>query len=194
MRRGQSGSASPGAAPQMNVRFRDWDTPKLPAFRTPKRTCACGQYSAEGSKVGDSRSYGGSIPPYRVLAGVVTSRRWTMDCEYALVLQVSSRAREKLGPGHGGQSTHLVAEIQQRAQREPKGEGLVVAHEIAHVLQQEVARPVEVSVRQVRHHLLHNLASWYVQHTRTLLTQKHALTQRGQCYVFIMFCVFDSCI
>jgi hypothetical protein len=35
---GQSGSASPGAAAQMNVRLRDWDTPKLPALRTPNRT------------------------------------------------------------------------------------------------------------------------------------------------------------
>jgi hypothetical protein len=38
--RGQSGSVSPGAAAQMNVRLRDCDTPKLPAFSTPKRTCA----------------------------------------------------------------------------------------------------------------------------------------------------------
>ena len=36
---GQSGSRSPGAAAQMKVRLRDWLTPKLPAFSTPKRTC-----------------------------------------------------------------------------------------------------------------------------------------------------------
>jgi hypothetical protein len=35
---GHSGSFSPGAAAQMKVRLRDWDTPKLPAFSTPKRT------------------------------------------------------------------------------------------------------------------------------------------------------------
>ena len=36
---GHSGSTLPGATPQMKVRFRDWLTPKLPAFSTPKRTC-----------------------------------------------------------------------------------------------------------------------------------------------------------
>lgn len=36
---GQSGSTLPGATPQMNVRLRDWLTPKLPAFSTPNRTC-----------------------------------------------------------------------------------------------------------------------------------------------------------
>ena len=36
---GHSGRTLPGATPQMKVRFRDWLTPKLPAFSTPKRTC-----------------------------------------------------------------------------------------------------------------------------------------------------------
>jgi hypothetical protein len=36
---GHSGISLPGATPQMNVRLRDWLTPKLPAFSTPKRTC-----------------------------------------------------------------------------------------------------------------------------------------------------------
>ena len=35
---GHSGSLSPGAAAQMNVRLRDCETPKLPALSTPKRT------------------------------------------------------------------------------------------------------------------------------------------------------------
>ena len=43
MRRGQSGSSSPGAAAQMKVRLRDCATPKLPAFSTPKRTCGEGE-------------------------------------------------------------------------------------------------------------------------------------------------------
>ena len=50
-------------------------------------------------------------------------------------------------------AAYLVAHLQQGAQREAEGEALVVAHEVAHVLQQEVARPVEVGVRQERHDL-----------------------------------------
>ena len=50
-------------------------------------------------------------------------------------------------------STHLVAHLQQRAQGQAEREALVVAHEVAHVLQQEVAGAVELAVRQVRHDL-----------------------------------------
>ena len=46
----------------------------------------------------------------------------------------------------------LVAHVEEGAQGEAEGVGLVVADEVAHVLQQEVARAVEVGVRQVRHH------------------------------------------
>jgi len=47
----------------------------------------------------------------------------------------------------------LVAHIQQGAHCQPEGEALVVAHKVAHVLQEEVAWPVQVTVTQVGHHL-----------------------------------------
>lgn len=53
----------------------------------------------------------------------------------------------------------LVAHVQQGAQGEAEGEALVVAHKVAHILQQEVARPVQVTVAQVRHHLHHRIQS-----------------------------------
>jgi hypothetical protein len=46
----------------------------------------------------------------------------------------------------------LVAHVQEGAQGEPEGEALVVAHKVAYVLQQKVARPVEVGEGQVGHH------------------------------------------
>ena len=47
----------------------------------------------------------------------------------------------------------LVAHIQQGAHCQPEGEALVVAHKVAHVLQEKVTRPVQVTVTQVGHHL-----------------------------------------
>jgi hypothetical protein len=70
--------------------------------------------------------------------------------------------RKAGGSGHssapscctGGATTppYLIAHVQQCAQGQPECEALVVADKVAHVLQEEVARAVHVTVRQVAHH------------------------------------------
>lgn len=44
---------------------------------------------------------------------------------------------------------YLVAHVQKGAQGETEGEALVMAYKVAHILQQEVARPVQVTVAQI---------------------------------------------
>ena len=48
---------------------------------------------------------------------------------------------------------YLVAHVQQGAQGQAEGETLVVADKVAHILQQEIARSVQVAVAQVGHNL-----------------------------------------
>ena len=53
---------------------------------------------------------------------------------------------------------YLVTHVQQGAQGQAEGEALVVADKVAHILQQKVARSVQVTVAQVGHDL--QQASW----------------------------------
>lgn len=47
----------------------------------------------------------------------------------------------------------LITHIQKRAHSQAESEALVVAHKVAHILQQEVAWPVQITETQVCHHL-----------------------------------------
>jgi hypothetical protein len=87
---GQAGRSLSGATPQMNVRLRDWLTPKLPALSTPKRTCA-----APGRSVGPPLACGACTWTWRRGVGRASDSHAFCVCEHV------ERAARAQGGGAG---------------------------------------------------------------------------------------------
>lgn len=146
---GHSGRVSPGAPAMMKVRLRDWATPKLPAFNTPNRTCN------PQTPLMPMHTCIGCDSKHQLSPSVVLGGSGGLFCISETAMYVESYEEGQGGSRCGWRGHHLVAHVQQGSEGEAEGEGLVVAHEVAHVFQQEEPRSVEVRIRQVRHHLPH---------------------------------------
>ena len=145
---GQAGRMLSGATPQMKVRLRDWLTPKLPAFSTPKRTCM--HKSSPCLAIATPKECRRTCLTQAKQAQIATlTNKATGKQQNCLVMLSTQKARSQQQMASGvknecrmerqasssiAATAYLVAHVQQGAQGQAEGEALVVTHKVAHIL------------------------------------------------------------